>query len=185
MPAALSIEERGVLLRVARQSLEAALHGRDIVHPSARGALLGPGGAFVSLRRRDDDRLRGCVGWLRSERPLLETVSRMAVAAATRDGRFAPITASELRDLTIEISVLGPLFKVLPEEVEVGRHGLLIRHGGGAGVLLPQVAGENGWDRETFLEKTCEKGRLPAGAWRQRDAEILAFTAIVFGEDSP
>ena len=97
----------------------------------------------MTLHRRDGE-LRGCVGLMRSDRPLLETVARMAVAAAIEDGRFDPVTEAELDGLTIEISALGPLEPIRPEEVEVGRHGLLIGYGGRRGVLLPQVPVEHG-----------------------------------------
>jgi AmmeMemoRadiSam system protein A len=106
----------------------------------------------------------------------------MAVAAATRDGRFSPVTARELEALRIEVSVLSPLESIQPSAVEVGRHGLLLSGGGRRGVLLPQVPVEHGWDRESFLAHTCQKAGLPASAWRGPDVELLAFTATVFEE---
>ena len=106
----------------------------------------------------------------------------MAVAAATRDGRFEPVTASELASLRIEISVLSPLAPIRPADVEVGRHGLLLRYGDRRGVLLPQVPAEHGWDREAFLAHTCEKAGLPADTWRRPGVELSGFTATVFGE---
>ncbi len=107
----------------------------------------------------------------------------MAVAAATADGRFPCVTGNEIHTLLIEISALGSLLRVRPEEVEVGRDGLLLRVGGRSGVLLPQVAVANGWDREEFLAKTAWKAGLPEDAWRREDVEIFAFTAEVFGEN--
>ena len=109
-------------------------------------------------------------------------MARLAVAAATEDGRFARVTGEDLEGLVIEISALGPLVAVRAEEVEVGRHGLLLRLAGRSGVLLPQVAVEHGWDREEFLDKTAWKAGLPEDAWRRADAEIFVFTAEVFGE---
>ena len=176
-------EERALLLRVARSAIEAHLRGADHAPPEARGALAEPRGAFVTLRRRADEELRGCVGLLRSERSLLETVSAMAVAAASEDGRFPPVTLAELSGLAIEISALGPMRPIRPEQVEVGRHGLLLSLGRRRGVLLPQVPLEHGWDRETFLKHTCWKAGLPDDAWRDPAAELLGFTAIFFGED--
>jgi AmmeMemoRadiSam system protein A len=119
---------------------------------------------------------------MRSDEPLLDTVARMAVAAATEDGRFEPVTEEELPSLTIEISALGPLRSIRPDEVEVGRHGLLIASGGRRGVLLPQVPVEHGWDRETFLAHTCGKAGLPEDTWRRPGVELMGFTATVFGE---
>lgn len=181
-PDELRAEERALLLRSARAAIDAHLRGAELPAPEARGALAEPRGAFVTLRRREDDELRGCVGLFRSERSLLGTVVVMAVAAATEDGRFAPVTLEELPRLVIEISALGPLRPIRPEDVQVGRHGLLISLGRRRGVLLPQVPLEYGWDRETFLEHTCWKAGLPEDAWRDPAAELLGFTATVFGE---
>lgn len=174
--------ERRQLLQVARSALEAHFR-RGHGGTGAGGAgLCQPRGAFVTLRRREDGELRGCIGTMEPERPLAEAVARMAVAAATQDGRFDPVTADELPSLQIEISALGPLRPIRPDEVEVGRHGLLISLGPRRGVLLPQVPVEHGWDRETFLDHTCWKAGLPEDAWRRAEAELLAFTADVFGE---
>jgi AmmeMemoRadiSam system protein A len=187
----LSPDDRRFLLGVARAAVEAAIRGADAAlpgieagspSPSAPGRRFGTGGVFVSLQHRNGD-LRGCVGLLRSECSLEQGVARMAVAAATRDGRFAPVTAIELAELVIEISALGPLRRVRPEEVEAGRHGLHLRVSGCSGVLLPQVAIENGWDREEFLRKTAGKAGLPEDAWQRAEAEISVFTAEVFGEE--
>jgi hypothetical protein len=177
----LTAEERDALLRAARESIAAHLQGRPPRLPAPAGPLAEKRGAFVTLHREEGE-LRGCVGLMRSDRPLLETVARMAVAAATEDGRFAPVTEAELPGLRIEISALGSLEPIRPEAVEVGRHGLLVSYGGRRGVLLPQVPVEQGWDRETFLAHTCWKAGLPEDAWRRPGVELLAFTAVVFGE---
>jgi len=100
------------------------------------------------------------------------------------DPRFPPVRAAELDMLQLEISVLSPMFTIAPEDVVVGKHGLLISHGGRRGLLLPQVAPEWGWDRETFLAQTCRKAGLPPDQWRH-GAKIEAFTAEVFGEFTP
>jgi len=177
----LTADERQALLRAARESIAAHFERRRPELPAATGALGENRGAFVTLHRRDGE-LRGCVGMMLSERPLLETVARMAVASATEDGRFEPVTRPELAGLTIEISALGPLEPIRPEDVEVGRHGLLLSYAGRRGVLLPQVPVEHGWDRETFLAHTCRKAGLPADTWRRPGVELLGFTATVFGE---
>ena len=174
--------ERQALLRAARESLAGHFQGRRPALPSATVALAEHRGAFVTLHRGDGE-LRGCVGQMRSDRPLLETVARMAVAAAVEDGRFEPVAEAELDQLSIEISALSPLEPIRPEDVEVGRHGLLIGKGGRRGVLLPQVPGEQGWDRETFLVHTCRKAGLPDDAWKEPGVELLAFTADVFRDD--
>jgi uncharacterized protein len=179
----LAAEERQALLQAARESIAAHFEGRRPQLPAATGALAENRGAFVTLHRPDGE-LRGCIGLMRSDHPLLETVARMAVAAATEDGRFDPVTPAELDGLRIEISALGPLEPIRPAEVVVGRHGLLIGYGSRRGVLLPQVPIEHGWDRETFLAHTCGKAGLPEDTWRKPGVELLGFTADVFSEDS-
>lgn len=178
--------DRHALLAIAREAIAARLAGRAVAaRGPAEGALAEPRGAFVTLRRRDDGDLRGCVGRMTSEDPLARTVAEMAVAAATEDGRFEPVSEGELPALRIEISALGPMRPIRPEDVEVGVHGLVVRSGARRGVLLPQVPVEQAWDRETFLAHTCRKAGLPADAWRWPECELSAFTATVFGEDEP
>jgi len=179
----LTVEEREELLRVARQSLKGHFAGTGPYRPEPASPTLGEHrGAFVTLHRAHGGDLRGCVGMMRSEESLAHTVARMAVSAAVDDGRFEPVTEAELPELQIEISALGPLLPIGPEDVEVGRHGLLISHRGHRGVLLPQVPVEHGWDRETFLDHTCVKAGLLPGTWRENGVELLSFTAEVFGE---
>jgi hypothetical protein len=180
----LTTEERTELLRVARRSLEEHFAGRGPYRPEPVTPTLGEKrGAFVTLHRTRGGDLRGCVGMMRSEESLVRTVARMAVSAATEDGRFDPVTAAELPELQLEISALGPMLPVIPEDVEVGRHGLLISHAGRRGVLLPQVPVEHEWDRETFLDHTCLKAGLAPGTWKEEGVELLGFTAEVFGEE--
>ena len=130
---------------------------------------------------RDGD-LRGCIGRIDAPDPLAEVVAECAVSAAIRDPRFPAVTHEELPLLDVEISILTPLERVNDaSEIAVGRHGLVIRQGFQNGLLLPQVATEWGWDRDTFLAQTCRKAGLPPDAWR-RGAEIFKFEAEVFGE---
>jgi len=178
----LSMEDRRRLLEAARRALRAHFSGRSVPPPEGSGAVRTPGGVFVTLRARDGE-LRGCVGMMAATEPLEETVARMAVAAARSDARFDSVQADELPEIVIEISALGPLREIGPDEVQVGRDGLLVREGGRQGVLLPQVATEHGWDRETFLDKTCGKAGLPPSAWRRPRAKVFAFSATVFAEE--
>ena len=179
----LSAEDGRRLLLTARRAIAAHLAGERPAPEEPTLGLRAPRGAFVTLRRREGGELRGCVGVMEAQAPLLETVARVAVMAATADGRFDPVTPGELAGLGLEVSVLGPLCPVNPQEVQVGRHGLLLRSGERHGVLLPQVALEQGWDRETFLDRACGKAGLSAGAWRQPEVQVLAFTAEVFSEE--
>jgi AmmeMemoRadiSam system protein A len=178
----LTAVERQALLTLARRSIEHFLRdGSRIELPTAEGLLAEPCGAFVTLTRRGA--LRGCIGHLVGYAPLVETVREMAIAAATEDPRFRNVRPEELPELDIEISVLSPLRRVKEvAEIEVGTHGILIRQGRQQGVLLPQVATEYGWDRETFLAHTCLKAGLPTEAWKDPATSIEIFSAEVFGE---
>lgn len=149
--------------------------------PADAAASSPPGGLFVTLRTRSG-RLRGCIGTLRLEGPLEEMIDRAARGAAVGDPRFEPVSAEELSDLRVEISVLTPLEPIRPDGIVVGRHGLMIRFRGHTGLLLPQVAGEYHWSRERFLEELCRKAGVASGAWRDPDAELLGFEAEVHVE---
>jgi AmmeMemoRadiSam system protein A len=176
-PELLSAAALDALLGLARATVDASVRGERLPALPGLAELDEPRGVFVSLHRAGD--LRGCLGHLEEDLPVAEAVRRMAVAAANEDPRFAPVEPEELADLDVEISVLSPSRPVRPEDVVPGRDGLIVRRGGRAGVLLPQVATEQGWDRLTFLEAVCRKAALPAGAWRDRGTELLAFRAQV------
>ena len=171
------------LLSLARTAIKARLEGRPYRPPRNLPPLLeNPGAAFVTLKRNGD--LRGCIGRLIPDAPLASVVSEMAVRAAFHDFRFLPLTRREFDDLMIEISVLSAFQPVSDvKRVQVGKHGLLVIQGDRRGLLLPQVPGEQGWDRETFLDQTCLKAGLPAEAWRH-GASLFYFTAQIFRDDS-
>jgi AmmeMemoRadiSam system protein A len=174
--------EKQRLLELAREALEEVVRFGRMSEPAApAGALQTPSGAFVTLYK--GRRLRGCIGHVEACRPLYATVRECARAAALDDPRFDPVAPAELLHLRLEISILSPLVDVAPQDVEVGRHGLLISRGAQRGLLLPQVAVEWNWDREQLLEETCLKAGLPADAW-QHGARIQAFTAQVLKEPS-
>jgi AmmeMemoRadiSam system protein A len=179
----LTQEQRNRLLRIARQSIEALLDGRrPEPEPVDDATLTRPSGAFVSLHTKDGD-LRGCIGSIAPVAPLVQAVASNAVNAAFRDPRFYPLRKDELANVHIEISVMSPIAPVADvSEIEVGRDGLIVTRGSRKGLLLPQVATEYGWDRETFLRQTCVKAGLPAESWRSGDCLIEKFSAEVFGE---
>jgi AmmeMemoRadiSam system protein A len=181
--ATLSLAGQQCLLQTARGAIRGWLDGRALALDleGALPELLRPRGAFVSLKRRGGGELRGCVGRAAATEPLLALVARLAVAAASEDPRFEPVTFEELPSLSVQVSVLGPLLPVQPAEVQVGLHGLLVSHLGRQGLLLPQVPWQQGWDRELFLDWTCRKAGLPADAWQQ-GATVYRFEAEVFGE---
>lgn len=180
----LNQEQRHRLLQIARESIAAALEGRryEIDVSLLDEELRRPAGAFVTLNTHDGE-LRGCIGSILPTGPLHKAVSDSAVSAALRDPRFYPVTKGELPGLHLEISVMGPIETVSDlNEIEVGRDGLIISRGPYAGLLLPQVATEYGWDRDTFLAHTCQKAGLPADAWKAPGTKIERFSAEVFGE---
>jgi AmmeMemoRadiSam system protein A len=176
-----SAEERLLLLRLAHDSIVAALENREISAEPPSAHLAEPRGAFTSLYLRSE--LRGCVGYVLPASSVYRAVADTARAAAFEDSRFYPVTMEEARELQIELSILSPPRAIAAEAVEVGRHGLLISLHGCRGLLLPQVPVEHHWDRVTFLEQTCRKAGLPRDAW-QKGASLEAFTAEVFGEVS-
>jgi AmmeMemoRadiSam system protein A len=178
----LSTADQQLLLKVARDSIAAHLQGREpspIKTPSP--VLQEPRGAFVSLHRHGQ--LRGCIGYIEAIKPLLQTIQQMAVAAAFQDPRFRPLQADELADLEIEISVLSPLkLTQNTDEIQVGRDGLYIIRGMYRGLLLPQVATQYHWDRQTFLEQTCYKAGLAPDTWKEPGTQIYTFTAQIFAD---
>jgi AmmeMemoRadiSam system protein B/AmmeMemoRadiSam system protein A len=175
--------EKQELLKIARNSVESAVRDKKLYAPPADEpeALRNARGAFVTLKEHGD--LRGCIGYMSPVKPLAETVRDVAAYAALEDRRFRPVSESELGLLEYEISVLSPLRKVEDiNQIHVGQHGLLIRKGEYEGVLLPQVPTEEGWNRDTFLEQVCVKAGLPEQAWKDEDADLFMFSALVFAE---
>ena len=174
-----SPHERQLLLRLAHESIEAAFENRqlDLTPPTQHLAEFR--GAFTTLHLHG--RLRGCIGYVFPSHPLYRTVAETARAAAFDDPRFEPVTSPEAGELKVDISVLSPLRPIAPEEVEVGKHGLVVTHGTRRGLLLPQVPVEWDWDRDTFLAQTCLKAGLPPDAYLH-GAQVQAFTAEVFAD---
>jgi len=180
----LSAGDKQTLLHLARQTLNDYLSkGKQHDFKPTLPALTEQRAAFVTLRVRETGDLRGCIGEVIAREPLWECVRNMAIAAATDDPRFRPVTKDEVPGLHIEISALTPMKPIKPEEVVVGRHGLMIVKGFDRGLLLPQVPAEQGWDREEFLRGLCHKARLPSNAWKDKDAQLYGFEAEVWGEE--
>ena len=182
MVATLDEPDQLELLKLARTTLESFLSsGRIPPYRTERPALNSRAGAFVSLHRRGE--LRGCIGQLTPDQELFRVIQNCAVSAATEDTRFIPLTHGELGEVEIEISVLTPFRRIKDiAEIEVGRHGLLMAQGVRRGLLLPQVATQYNWDRETFLMQACRKAGLPGSAWKDPTVAINIFEAQVFSE---
>jgi len=174
-----SAAERELLLRLAHQAIASAIERSAISLTAPSPHLAEPRGVFTTLYSRGN--LRGCIGHALPIAALYRAVVETARAAAFDDTRFGPLAPEELSELEVSLSVLSPLRPIGPEEIEIGRHGLLIALAGRHGLLLPQVPLEHAWDRVTFLEKVCVKAGLPRNAW-QTGATLQGFTAEVFGD---
>jgi AmmeMemoRadiSam system protein A len=192
----ISDPERRALLADARETIAARLEKREPQYErdaalenaiaEGRSALTIPCGAFVtlhSLSAQGGKNLRGCIGRMSAGLPLEKTIRAMAIEAAFGDPRFPPLQKDELPRCLIEISALSPM-EICPDprSVEVGVHGLYLIHHGRAGVLLPQVPVEQGWDLDEYLDYICVKAGLPPRSYEAPGAELFTFTAIVFGE---
>jgi len=179
---ALNKKEQKTLLMIARKTLnEYIIQGNIPEFQIKEGNLLEKRGAFVTLTKKGE--LRGCIGYITALEQLYKAVSEMAVAASSRDPRFPPVSRDELKDIHIELSVLSPLKLIdSPDEVETGKHGLYITRGNYSGLLLPQVAVEQRWNREEFLKQACRKAGLPMNAWKEKGTNIYTFTAQIFSE---
>ena len=180
----LTDQEKNTLLDIAKNAIAAKINHRETPELNIDSDNLRlKRGAFVTLKKQG--RLRGCIGYIKAYKPLWKTVQEMAVAAAFHDPRFPSLRAEEIQQLTFEISVLSPLKRIADvNDIEVGRHGLYIIRRHHSGLLLPQVATEYKWDRETFLEETCHKAGLPPDAWKDKETEIYIFSADYFGDIS-
>ena len=182
----LSADERRRLLRIARATVAHYLAERKRPRSEDLGveitaAMKAPAGAFVTLHK--GRALRGCIGEMDSERSLCEVVMDHALNAAFKDPRFDPVTEAELADIDFEISALTPPCPIDSwRDIEVGRHGVVLRARRVSSVFLPQVATEQDWDVQTMLEQLSRKAGLPADAWCEPDTHLFVFEATVFGE---
>jgi AmmeMemoRadiSam system protein A len=175
----LSAKEKQLLLDIAREAIVSYVQTGTIPERQVSNSnLLVKQGCFVCIKI--NGMLRGCIGNFLSDKPLNRLVQEMAVSAATRDPRFYPMKEDDLKDFDVEISVLSPLHKISSiEEIEVGVHGIYLEKNFSRGVLLPQVAVEHGWDRDTFLSQTSVKAGLGKDDW-QESTDIFTFSAMVF-----
>lgn len=177
----LSDGDRSELLLLAKESVSASCREIPLPERSYVGSLAESGAAFVTLRKRGE--LRGCMGHVRPVGPLWKSVRDMACSAAQRDPRFPAVAEEELSEIRIDVSVLSPFRKLSGEQdLVIGRDGLYVRRGALNGLLLPQVAVEQGWSPQEFLEQTCRKASLPPTSWKEPGTELFGFSAEIFGE---
>lgn len=187
----LSAREKKKLIEIAWKSIRRAVctqtgesSEQHSLGAEGEGALSERVGVFVTLHK--NNRLRGCLGWIVSDMPLAETVNDIAGRSATEDPRFPSVTEEELADIRVELSILSPLKEISSiEEIQVGTHGLFIQAGMYRGLLLPQVAVEQGWDRKKFLEETCAKAGLPSDQWKHSETRIYIFSAEIIEQETP
>lgn len=178
----LNKSERSFLLQLAHKVISDTANGETPEQPDYFSDTLSAKlGVFVTLHKFGE--LRGCIGFVEGIKPLQDAVIEMAQSAAFNDPRFAPVSPEEVNDLELEISVLSPIEEVNNiDGIEIGKHGLIIEQGFYKGLLLPQVAKENNWDRTEFLQHTCRKSGLPANAWQDDKTKIYFFSAEIFSE---
>lgn len=177
----LTEDEKSILLTTARERIKDDLGLGSADFPETTDKLDEICGAFVTLHI--EGMLRGCIGNILGRRPLIDTIKAMAHAAAFEDPRFPELSPDEFNKIEIEISVLSPLHEIKSiDEIKIGVHGIYITKGYNSGVLLPQVATEQGWDLDTFVRHTCMKAGLPAEAWKDPTAKIEIFSAVIFSE---
>lgn len=179
----LTPQQQTELLALAREAVNTFITTREVLKPTKREGLFNePRAVFVTLER--GGRLRGCIGSLSPQEPLVDAVVSRAIAAATQDPRFPPVQKSELSDLTFHVSVLSPVRPIKdPSEIVLGKHGVIVSQGFNRGVFLPEVAPQQGWDRDTMLTYLCaEKAGLPPDAWK-KGAKLEVFTTQQFGDE--
>ena len=179
----ISIEEKKLLLDVAKKTIISYFTGEKITKPEfpKDSVLNSHAGAFVTLTKHK--KLRGCIGYIISDQPLYDTVCDAAIQASQSDPRFPVVELSEVKNLSLEISVLSEPFPLNSyDEIEIGKHGLILEERGRRGLLLPQVPIEHHMNKEQYLDAICQKAGFYPGYWRQKQLELKAFTATVFSE---
>ncbi|HUW43128.1 MAG TPA: TIGR00296 family protein [Thermoplasmata archaeon] len=186
-------DEEGIrAVRAARYVIESTVKCQDVPDLKLPASFKKNGGVFVTLKTHPDHELRGCIGYPEPVAALEEALVDSAISAATRDPRFSPVSADELPNLVVEVSLLTPpelieasSGKELIGKVKIGEDGLIVERGLARGLLLPQVPIELGWKAEKFLEQTCGKAGLPLAVWKDPKTRFFKFQAEVFSEEKP
>lgn len=180
----LSEEEKKLLLEISRETLNNYIISRIRYNPELKKLtynLTQNCGAFVTLYK--DGKLRGCIGRFGDDTPLWKIVREMTISSATQDSRFMPVIEKDLKDINIEISVLTPLKKISTlDDLEIGKHGIYIKHGFSSGTFLPQVATEQGWDKEEFVGR-CSRDKVGIGYSGWKNAELFVYESIIVKEN--
>ena len=180
----LSKSQQSILISIARNSIKNYLESNkipEVIYDDP--SLLEHRATFVTLRTRDNDELRGCKGEIFPTKPLIVSVQQTAISTAINDPRFPSVDISELDNLVIEISVLTPIFNIKPDEIVLGKHGLIIVKGENSALLLPHVPVLYNLDKNRFLKELCNKAGLEDGSWKDKESSLYGFEAIVFSEN--
>ena len=187
-----TLEDGEYLTRLARRVIAEHLKGNKTQIPGKpTEKLREKAGVFVTMETYPKKDLRGCIGYPEPVMPLVEALMKAAVSAATNDPRFPPLQLEELETILVEVSVLTKpkVLTVKPKkyvnQIDIGKHGLIVEHGFNRGLLLPQVAVDENWDKEDFLAHTCMKAGLLPDAWLDEDTKVYRFEGIVFMELIP
>ena len=181
----LSEDEQKIALKLARNTLEQKFNLTQEKFEDYKKYPIFNEKREIFVTLEIDHQLRGCIGLIEPVKPLAKGIIEMAQAAAFDDHRFSPLTKKEFKNITIEVSVLTPPEKISDpkSQIELGKHGVIVRSGNNSGVYLPQVATDTGWDLETFMNSLCtSKASLPADCWKDGSADVYTFEAQVFGE---
>ena len=188
----LSDSDGVLLVKTARQAVTEFLSNGNRMKLEAEHEKKFSFDSGVSVTLNKSDGLRGCIGFPMPEKKLSRAIVEGAIAAATEDPRFPPVTTKELDDITFEVTVLTPPVEIDVSDpmeyltkIKVGRDGLIVRHSFYSGLLLPQVPGEYGWSVEEFLQHACHKAGLEKDFWKSGKAKIEKFEGIVFKEETP
>ena len=179
----ISVEEKKLLLELARKAILSYFTGEKITRPEfvKDSVLNSHAGAFVTLT--EHKRLRGCIGYIISDQPLYDTICDAAIQASQGDPRFPQVELSEVKNISLEISVLSEPFPLNNyDEIEIGKHGLILEEKGRRGLLLPQVPIEHRMNKEQYLDAICQKAGFHSSYWREKQLKLRAFTANVFSE---
>lgn len=176
-------EDKQKILKLARQSIAEEFQGQPLAKIPDIPLLKRKLGVFVTLHSQGN--LRGCIGYISGHQALGDSIKHLAKASAFQDNRFPPLKENELDIIDIEISILSEMEKTTdPLNIKIGTHGIYLKQDWHSGLLLPQVATEQGWDSKTFLQHSCLKAGLPKNSWQDPNTEIFSFTAEIFGEKS-
>lgn len=179
----LTNEEKKILLSAARDSIESVYRKKTINEPEyeKHPVLKSHAGAFVTLTEFES--LRGCIGYIIGDQPVFKTVCQAAIQASQYDPRFQALREEELDNIEIEISILSEPFPLNSyDEIELGKHGLILEERGRRGLLLPQVPVEHKMNRDEYLDSICQKAGFHKSLWREKQLKLMGFTATVFNE---